>query len=432
MRRPYRRRATAALAAALAVMLTGCDYQGLNDFTLPGVPGAGPGAYSVQIELANVADLVPNNPVRVGDVPVGNIERIDLEGWTAVVTVTLDPAVELPRNVLARVGQASLLGAKYVELTLPTAEPPAGRLADGDRIGLEWSGKYPETEEVLASVAMLLNGGGLQNLKTITTELNNALGGRTDQFRSLLTELETFTAGLDEQRDDIVRAIDGLDRLAARLAEQNPAIDGALQAIPPGLEVLNAERENLTNALVALGEFGEATDRVVAESSDALATNIANLEPALAGLADAGDSLTDSLGLLGTLVFPLRGFGDVFQGDYINFWLTLDLTLGTLDQNFLTGTPFEGRLGLVERLLAEGGAVLDAADPLLAPVLPQEPGTPVGEPGLDALDAVVPNEEPPGPADRETVTPSPSADPEDGEPDEPGDGGLVNGLLGRN
>lgn len=434
-----RTRRVAAIAALLSctLSLTACDYRGLNDFTLPGVPGVGDGAYTVQIEMTNVADLVPNNPVRVGDQPVGNISDVRLDGWNAVVTVTLDPDVELPANVRAKIGQTSLLGAKFVELTRPPDEPPAGRLSDGARIGLDRAGKYPETEEILASVATLLNGGNLQNIKTITRELNKALGGRTDDFRSLLTELETFSRGLDDQKQDITRAIDGIDRLAARFAEQDSKIDGALQSIPPALTVLNRERENLTDSLVSLGEFGKATDAVVAESSDNLAKNLDNLTPALKGLADADRSLTDSLGLLGTIIFPLRNFGETFQGDYINFWLTLDLTLGTLDQNFLTGTPAQGQLIRLQEIMKAGGNALEAANPLTAPVLPQEPGAPVGEPGLDLLDGAVPNQPPPGPPSGTLERPAPPEQTErerqeQERPTEAPRGGLLDGLTGGN
>lgn len=439
-----RRSAAIAMIAACSVSLTACDYGGLNDFTLPGVPGQDDGAYTVQIELKNVADLVPNNPVRVGDQPVGNITDVRLEDWNAVVTVSLDEAAELPANVRARIGQASLLGAKYVELTPPTDEPPTGRLSDGARIGLDHSGKYPETEEVLASVATLLNGGNLQNLKTITGELNKALGGRTEDFRSLLTQLETFSRGLDDQKQDITRAIDGIDRMAARFAERDQAIDGALQSIPPALTVLNRERENLTNSLVAVGRFGDASDAVVAESSDNLARNLDNLTPALKGLADANNSLTDSLGLLGTIIFPLRNFGETFQGDYINFWLTLDLTLGTLDQNFLTGTPLEGQLNRLQKIMKSGGNAMEAANPLIAPVAPQTPGAPVGEPGLNLLDGALPNEPAPGPPSGTLEQPPPpeqsdrerqqQQQPQQQPPpaEQPAGPGLLDGLTGGN
>jgi phospholipid/cholesterol/gamma-HCH transport system substrate-binding protein len=424
------------------LLLTGCEYNGLNDFALPGAEGTKEGSYEVQIEMRDVADLVPNNPVRLGDVTIGNIKKIDLEDWHALVTVTLNPEVRLPADVTAKIGQVSLLGAKYVELDLP-ARPAAGTVEAGRRITLAQSGKYPETEQILASVAALLNGGGLQQLKTITTELDNALDGRTDQYRSLLTELDTFAGGLDAQKADIVRAIDGLDRLSARFAEQNSKIEGALDSIPPALQVLNQQRGQLTTTLTRLGDFGVAADDVIQRTSDDLATNVANLEPALRGLADSGRSLTDSLGLLGTIVFPLKGFAETFRGDYVNFWLTLDLTLSTLDRNFLTGTPFAGSLGKFEQVLAgTGGAALQNANPLLAPIQPGPDGQPPAVPVPDAAGDLLPSTggtAGSAPASRPTDAPAPPS----GEPIPPDErrpggegpgaaGSLVDGLTGGN
>ncbi|MCE3550805.1 MCE family protein [Pseudonocardia sp. RS11V-5] len=440
--RTFRRTAVAATLLASTLLLSGCDYKGLNDFTLPGAEGTKEGSYRVQIEMRDVADLVPNNPVRLGDVTVGNIEKIELDGWKALVTVTLDPEVKLPANVTAKVGQVSLLGAKFVELDQP-ADPVPQLVAADSRIPLAQSGKYPETEQILASVAALLNGGGLQQLKTITTELDKALDGRTDQYRSLLDQLNTFAGGLDDQKQDIVRAIDGLDRLSGRLAEQNSKIAGALDSIPPALEVLNQERDKLTGTLSALGDFGVAADDVIQRTSDDLATNVANLEPALRGLADSGRSLTDSLGLLGTIVFPLKGFSETFRGDYVNFWLTLDLTLSTLDRNFLTGTPFAGSLGNFEKVLAgTGGAALQNANPLLAPVQPGPDGQPPAVPVPDVAGDLLPS----GggvagsqPASRPTDPPAPPSGepipPDERPPGDPGPGpigGLVGGLTGGN
>ncbi|GAA4689222.1 MCE family protein [Pseudonocardia yuanmonensis] len=440
--RTVRRSVAVAALAATTLLLSGCDYKGLNDFTLPGAEGTKEGSYSVQIEMNDVADLVPNNPVRIGDVTVGNIQKIELDGWKALVTVTLNPEVELPENVTAKVGQVSLLGAKYIQLDQP-ADPAPRLVAADSRIPLAQSGKYPETEQVLASVAALLNGGGLQQLKTITTELDKALDGKEETYRSLLEQLDTFAGGLDDQKADIVRAIDGLDRLSARFAEQNSKIEGALDAIPPALEVLNRERDKLTGTLTALGDFGVAADDVVRRTSDDLAANVANLEPALRGLADSGRSLTDSLGLLGTIVFPLKGFSETFRGDYVNFWLTLDLTLSTLDRNFLTGTPFAGSLGNFEKVLAgTGGAAMQNANPLLAPVQ----GGPEGQPAPVPVPEVAGDLLPHGggvagsqPATRPTDPPAPETGapipPDERPPGDPGPGpigGLVGGLTGGN
>lgn len=413
-----------ALAVLVASMcfLTGCGRYGLNEFALPGTEGGGAGSYTVDLTLDNVGDLVPNNPVRLNDVDVGTIRSIRLEGWDALVTVSLNEDVKLPRDVTAEVGQSSLLGAKFIELADPGTNSTQEPLDAGATVPLAQTGRYPTTEDTLAAVAALLNGGGLQQMKTITTELNRALSGRTPQYRELLTQVNTATAELESQKGDIVAAIDGLDRLGGRLTEQNDNLRGALDTVPPALEVLNQERANLTNTLTALGNFGREFDDVVQASDDQLAENIANLEPAMKGLADSGADLTKSLDLVGTVIFPLQNFGKIFRGDFINFYLTLDLTLPTIDRAYLSGTPAAGTLGAFAQKLAENGTLAKLAEnPLLAPI----------QPDLDPNGAPRPV---PAPANPEQPDPDSSrpAPPEwDSErTTDPQDGGLLGGLSG--
>ncbi|MGZ8818681.1 MAG: mammalian cell entry protein, partial [Mycobacterium sp.] len=61
-----------AVAVVSAGVLSGCaDWQGLNSIPLPGVQGAGPGAFSIQAQMPDVDNIEPNSRVRVGDVNVG-------------------------------------------------------------------------------------------------------------------------------------------------------------------------------------------------------------------------------------------------------------------------------------------------------------------------------------------------------------------------
>ncbi|NMO91618.1 MCE family protein [Actinomycetospora sp. TBRC 11914] len=360
-----RRWALLPLLLCLSI-LAGCNYDGINDFALPGTQGREDGSYPVRIQMANVADLVPNNPVRVNDINVGVIRKVELQGWNALVTVDLNPDVSLPANATAQVGQVSLLGAKYIEIDPPKTEPATGHLDAGATIPLTRTGMYPATEDVLATVSTLLNGGGFAQIKTITTELDKALDGRAPQYRELLDQANTLITGVDRQKGDIINALNGIDRLAARVRAQDAQLKGALDDIPPALAVLDQEHTQIIDALQSLGQFGTTFKDVVDKSSGNLATDVNNLVPALRGLADSGQSLTKSLDLLGTLVFPLSTISREFRGDYINFWLTLDLTLGTLDKNFLTGTPLAGTLGGIEKALAgDTGAATKLINPLV-------------------------------------------------------------------
>ncbi|HYO19361.1 MAG TPA: MCE family protein [Dermatophilaceae bacterium] len=329
-----------AAAMVLTMSLTAC--QGVYDLPLPGGAAAGGDVYQVTAEFADVLDLVPQSSVKVNQVTVGTVEKIELNGWTARVTVRLPTSVKLPDNAIAELKQTSLLGEKYVQLERPTRVTPTGALSNGDNIPLASTGRNTEVEEVLSALSLLLNGGGVAQLKVIQSELSDALGGNETQIRDLITQLNTFVGGLEKQKAEIVRAIDGIDVLSARIAARKDDLAAALEALPKGLKVLADQRKQLTAMLTALSNLGAVGTKVItATKADTLA-NLRALAPVLGKLASAGDNLPKSFQLLLTYPFPDEAMNTI-KGDYTNLYATADLDLrnvaGNLGAPALPGAP---------------------------------------------------------------------------------------------
>ncbi|WP_031170316.1 MCE family protein [Streptomyces durhamensis] len=331
-------------AAVGSLMLSGCEFNGWYDVPLPGGAAADGRAYHVTVEFRDVLDLVPQSAVKVDDVTVGAVEKVQLDGWHARVRLRVADSVKLPANAVAELRQTSLLGEKYVALAAPTGTAAVGRLRDGDRIPLSRSGRNPEVEEVLSALSALLNGGGVAQLKTITVELNKALDGRESRVRSLLKELDTFIGGLDGRRKDIVRAIKAVDRLAGRLGKEKKTIAKAVDTMPPALKVLADQRRDLTKMLTALSKLGTTGTKVVTASHDDTVANLKKLRPILQQLNKSGNDLPNSLELLTTYPFPRNATAAV-KGDYVNLHITADLDLTDLYGNTTGGNFGHGKGG---------------------------------------------------------------------------------------
>ncbi|MFF3655592.1 MCE family protein [Streptomyces olivochromogenes] len=331
-----------AWAAVGSLLLSGCEFNGWYDVQLPGGAAADGHAYHVTVEFRDVLDLVPQSAVKVNNVTVGAVEKVELDGWHARVRLRVADSVKLPANAVAELRQTSMLGEKYVALSAPTGTAPMGRLGDGDRIPLSRSGRNPEIEEVLSALSALLNGGGVAQLKTITVELNKALDGRENRVRSLLKELNTFIGDLDDQRKDIVHALEAVDRLAGRLGKEKKTIAQAVDTMPPALKVLADQRRDLTRMLTALSKLGTTGTKVVNASHDDTVANLKQLRPILQQLNKAGDDLPNSLELLTTYPFP-RNAVDAVKGDYVNLDITADLDLSDLYGNLTDGNSGRGK-----------------------------------------------------------------------------------------
>jgi phospholipid/cholesterol/gamma-HCH transport system substrate-binding protein len=292
-----------------------------------------------------VLDLVPQSAVKVDDVTVGAVDAVHLDGWHAEVRLRLLDSVKLPDNTVAELRQTSLLGEKFVSLAPPTTQTPVGRLGEGDVIPLSRSGRNPEVEEVLGALSLLLNGGGVAQLKTINVELTKAMSGREPDIRSVVRRLDTFVGGLAKQKADIVRAIRGIDRLSGRLAAQKDDIATAIDHLGPGLRVLADQRRELTRMLSALSRLGQVGTHVVRASEADTVANLRALAPILTRLSQAGADLPNALDILFTYPFPQTSMGAV-KGDFTNLRVTADLDLRSVLTNLGRGGGGGGGGGL--------------------------------------------------------------------------------------
>jgi phospholipid/cholesterol/gamma-HCH transport system substrate-binding protein len=337
------------LAVVGALGLTGCDFS-VYSLPLPGGADLGDNPYRVTVEFRDVLDLVPQSAVKVDDVSVGKVDSIDVRGYHAEVTLLVRRSVKLPGNAVATIRQTSLLGEKFVSLAPPDTGASSDRLGDGDVIPLSRSGRNPEVEEVLGALSLLLNGGGVAQLKTIATELNRALAGREGNVRSVLDRLKTFTAQLDTGKDQIVRAIESLNRLAVSLRQQEGSVKLALDELPGAIASINRQRDDLVRMLQALARLSSVATHVIRDSKAATIDSLQALAPTLEKLAEAGDAFPKSLQVFLTYPFVDAVVGEnpaqarnLHMGDYTNLSVQMDASLAELSNNN-PGLPGPGQV----------------------------------------------------------------------------------------
>ena len=339
---------TVALAAA-GLMLTGCgQWRGIANVPLPGGPGTQDGHSTIYIQMPETLALNANSRVRVADVFVGRVRKIELKNWVPLLTVDLEPGVELPRNALARVGQTSLLGSQHVELDEPE-NPSPERLRDGDTIELQNSSAFPTIERTLASISGILTGGGIPNIEVIQNEVNAILTGRSGEIREFLNRLDTFTGEMNKQREDLTRAIDSTNRLLSIVGQRTETLDRVLTEFPPLIQHFADTRDLFADAVTSLGRLSATADETLSNTNANLHTNLANLQRPLRELAKASPYLVGALKLLLTVPFNIENIPKAIRGDYINVSVTIDLTLSAIDNGFLSGTGLSGMLRALEQ-----------------------------------------------------------------------------------
>jgi len=347
--RLVRRRVWQALVLLLAaVVLSSCGWRGISNVAIPGGPGSGSGSYTVYVQVPDTLAINGNSKVMVADVFVGSIRAINLKNWVATLTLGLSKSVKLPKNALAKIGQTSLLGSQHMELVTPP-NPSPELLKDGDTIPLKNSSAYPTTEQTLASLSLILRGGGIPNLEVLQNEVFNIFNGRGEQIRSFLGKLDTFTDQLNQQRDDITHAIDSTNRLLGYVGNRSDVLDRTLTDIPPLIKHFADTQNLLINAIDSVGRLSQAADQYLSEARGPLHTDLQALQCPFKELGRASPYLIGALKLILTQPYDIDTVPKMFRGDYQNISLTLDVTYSAVDNAFLTGTGLSGSLRALEQ-----------------------------------------------------------------------------------
>ncbi|OBF22153.1 mammalian cell entry protein [Mycobacterium kubicae] len=377
----------AGVLAGSSLLLAGCNFTGLNSLAMPGTEGHGSGAYSITVEVPDVATLPQNSPVMVDDVTVGSVSGISAEqrsdgSFYAAVKLALAKNVVLPANATAKVSQTSLLGSMHIELAEPKDQPPKGRLADGSRIAESRTGRSPTTEEVFSALGVVVNKGNVGALEEITNETYQAVAGRQGQFVDLMPRLAELTAGLNKQVNDIISALEGLNRFSAILARDKDNLGRALDTLPEAMRVLNKNRDNIVEAFAALKKMAMVTSNVLAKTKVDFAADLKDAYSIVKALSDSRKNFVTSMQILLTFPFPNFGIKQSVRGDYLNVFTTFDLTLRRLGETFFTTAYFDPNMAHMAEILNPPDFLVgemanlsgQAADPFKIP-----PGTAAGQ-----------------------------------------------------
>ena len=152
------------------------------------------------------------------------------------------------------------------------------------------------------------------------------MNGRQDQARHLLGNLDRMIGGLDKQKNDIIAAMESIDRLSSTLVKEKDVIGEAIDSMGPALKVLNRQHKALITMLRQLDKLGVVGTRVLNASTDNIVASLRHLQPTLTKLGDAGDSLATGLSMLASFPFPKEA-ANIVRGDYANALFHMDIDL---------------------------------------------------------------------------------------------------------
>ena len=283
-----------ALAALpLVGALAACGVSA-TDLPLPGGGVEGP-TYQLNAVFADALNLPDGAHVKLNGDDIGRVQQIAARDYTAQVTMAVRREVQLPQGTSAELRQATPLGEVFVAIHPPTPTIAGPPLHDGDTIGLPSTSAAATVEDLLASLSVLVNGGGLAQLQSIVYELNAAADGRADQIAHLLGQTTQIMATLNARTEDIDRALAATRRLTDTLIQRRDTIDKAFADFTPAIQLLADKTDLLTRALHSVGRLSDRGNDLIDTSGEDLRDLTRDLGPVLDGFARIGPNLAPSL-----------------------------------------------------------------------------------------------------------------------------------------
>ena len=317
------------LLVAGLVLLTGCGPT-LADLPLP---GAGVSGDTVQVtaEFDEALNLARGAQVRVNGVSSGKVRSVRTRDFKAVVVLDVRTSARMRTTATARLRYTTPLGELFVEVTNPASGP---LVRDGSVLPTKQTTTAPTVEDALASASLLVNGGGLNQLQTVTEELNAALGGREDTVRGLMQRADTFLTQANATTGDLDRALTALATVSRVLDDNRSTIDAAMRDIRPAARVLRKNTPGLTRLLAKVADFSGTANHVVGATRAQILQMLQEVSPVLDEFVANRDTLGPSLRALVALNDELNA---AIPGDYANMKLEMQLDKVTLPS--LLGAP---------------------------------------------------------------------------------------------
>lgn len=251
-----RTKAALTLATAVCVTATGCGAS-LSNVPMPH-PGVGKGGYQITAIFENALNLPAYAAVRLGGADVGQLHKMVARNYTAVTTLSILQGVQLPEGTTAELRSSTPLGDIFVAVKPPSpADPDAPLMKDGDTIPIERTSSAATVEGLLASAALLVNGGAVRNLTNVINGVGRATGDQGHAFGKLIDDTNLLLGKMTARSDQLETSLRDLSKLSDEINARNHIVTDLMVNAAPAVEQMSQQVNQLTDLVETAGATTE-------------------------------------------------------------------------------------------------------------------------------------------------------------------------------
>jgi virulence factor Mce-like protein len=272
------------IGAFAALSVGGMEFLALN----MGQPSPFSSAYTLHAQFADADGVATSADVRVAGVDVGKVTGVGHDpaqpGVTQVtMTITDAQAVPVYSNGTVTVRPKTLLGEKYLDLTLGSAAGEA--IPTGGFLPASQASKDVSSDEIFNS----MDAATRANLQQVLAALNTATQQRSGDIRAILPNLQTAVSDLvpvaqvySNDQSQVDSILLNLNTILQTTADENQQIASLLANGNVALSAIASRDNSLVTTLARAGNVASEINTAAAPTVSAQQQALGELGPTLA------------------------------------------------------------------------------------------------------------------------------------------------------
>lgn len=231
--------------------------------------------YPVAAVFDDVTGLLNNDPVTLAGVTVGKVTGQHVEKGLAVVDLSVDKAIKLPRTTRVEIKYRNLLGLRVV--SLDPGEGAGPYLKPRERIPVGQTQGPLDLDAVFNNLKPLLTGINASDINTISKALLVSFAKHKDDIDAVLADTATFLGALSGKDQQLGSLVDSTATLATTVAEERGQLERLLTAFATVAETLAGDSSQLDRTLVNLNTATGELAKLIADNRSSIEKDIDNL-----------------------------------------------------------------------------------------------------------------------------------------------------------
>jgi phospholipid/cholesterol/gamma-HCH transport system substrate-binding protein len=262
----------------------------------------------------NTNGLFVGDEVRILGVPVGEIDRIDVEPQRAKVSFWVEDKYKVPADAKAVILAPSLVTARAIQLTPAYTSGPT--LADGAVIPRERTAVPVEWDDVRTQLQRLTKmlqpteAGGTSTLGSLVNTAADNLRGRGASIRDTLIKLSQATSALGDHSTDLFSTLRNLSLLVSALRDSSDLMKQLNRNLASISGALANDPDEVSNAVRNVSDVSREVSKFVADNKESLGTTSDKLGAVSQTVTESMDDVKQLLHIAPTVV---QDFINIYQ-----------------------------------------------------------------------------------------------------------------------